>query len=78
MPQSIDKSPLICNNFIFDFRHQLVVANLLATRRTRVVLVTSASDAASDEVVDVDDRVEIESIFVANIAKRHGAYIDAL
>lgn len=67
-----------CRQALQRYGHQLVIGNLLQTRKNEVTFVTD------DSVVPVrltqeqaDNGVEIESVFIPKVIQRHSDYIDS-
>ncbi|KXN70592.1 hypothetical protein CONCODRAFT_78769 [Conidiobolus coronatus NRRL 28638] len=65
-----------CQQSIDRYQHQLVIGNLLTTRKNRVLFVTK------DEVEEInltseqiDSKLEIESLFVPKLVQMHQTYI---
>lgn len=60
------------------YQHQLVIGNLLQTRKHEVVFVTP--DGKHDWVrlsqEDIDKKVDIESLIIPNVIKQHNLWID--
>ncbi|XP_069096876.1 phosphopantothenate--cysteine ligase isoform X2 [Pleurodeles waltl] len=59
------------------YRHQVVVANLLDTRRSSVVVVTSNSESSiSISESEAEGGVEIEEKIVGDLKTRHTCFIE--
>jgi len=56
------------------YEHEIVVGNILHTRRTNVVMVTSTSTESIE--IPSDSEVEIEEKIVAYLVERHTAFIE--
>lgn len=58
------------------YNHRLVIANMLHTRKTRVVFVTPSN---SDEIILTKDQalggLEIEEPIVAEVIRRHEEFV---
>ncbi|PRT56173.1 Phosphopantothenate--cysteine ligase CAB2 [Wickerhamiella sorbophila] len=67
-----------CRQALQRYGHQLVIGNLLQTRKHEVVFVTE-KDAVPVRLSQdqIDDAVEIESVFIPKVIHRHSDYIDS-
>lgn len=57
------------------FYPQMVIANLLLTRKKHVTIVES--DGSVTEIHNPDESTEIEEFIVAHVASKHSAFIQA-
>uniref|UniRef100_A0A1I7TNI8 DFP domain-containing protein n=1 Tax=Caenorhabditis tropicalis TaxID=1561998 RepID=A0A1I7TNI8_9PELO len=61
------------------YGHQLVIANMLATRKHKVTLVRKDKDAGEEITLPPSDNhdIEIESIIISRVSSLHAEFIDA-
>uniref|UniRef100_A0A0A9XQ10 Phosphopantothenate--cysteine ligase n=1 Tax=Lygus hesperus TaxID=30085 RepID=A0A0A9XQ10_LYGHE len=65
-----------CHDALNKYKHRIVIGNLLATRRTAVIIVTPTEQYTLElSPDDIAAGVEIEAKLVADITRRHEMFI---